>query len=151
MKLWVNSFFLFLLYDWVLVWFWVEMATHPSTLAWKIPWTGEHCRLQSMGSQRVGHDWATSLVTYLSESKVSYLEVKWKSEVKFSQSWPTLCDPMDYTVHGILQARILEWVVFPSFRGSSQPRNWTQVSHIAHRFFTSWATRETLILWKWLC
>ena len=39
-----------------------EMATHSSTLAWKIPWTGKHCRLQSMGSQRVGHDWATSLV-----------------------------------------------------------------------------------------
>ena len=36
---------------------------------------------------------------------------------------PTLCDPMDYTVHGILQARILEWVVFPFSRGSSQPRD----------------------------
>ena len=38
-----------------------EMATHSSTLAWKIPWTEEPSRLQSMGSQRVGHDWATSL------------------------------------------------------------------------------------------
>ena len=38
-----------------------EMATHSSTLAWKIPWTEEPVRLQSMGSQRVGHDWATSL------------------------------------------------------------------------------------------
>ena len=38
-----------------------EMATHSSTLAWKIPWTEEPCRLQSMASQRVGHDWATSL------------------------------------------------------------------------------------------
>ena len=38
-----------------------EMATHSSTLAWKIPWTEEPCRLQSMGSQRVGHDWVTSL------------------------------------------------------------------------------------------
>ena len=38
-----------------------EMATHSSTLAWKIPWTEEPCRLQSMGSQRVGHDSATSL------------------------------------------------------------------------------------------
>ena len=38
-----------------------EMAAHSSTLAWKIPWTEEHGRLQSMGSQRVGHDWATSL------------------------------------------------------------------------------------------
>ena len=38
--------------------------------------------------------------------------------------------PMDYTVHGILQARILEWVAFPFLRGSSQPRDQTQVSHI---------------------
>ena len=49
---------------------------------------------------------------------------------------------MDYTVHGILQTRILEWVDFPFSRGSSQPRDQTQVSHIADRFFTSWATRE---------
>ena len=38
-----------------------EMATHSSTLAWKVPWTEEADRLQSMGSQRVRHDWATSL------------------------------------------------------------------------------------------
>jgi len=44
---------------------------------------------------------------------------------------------MDYTVHGILQARILEWVAFPFSRGSSQPRDGTQVSHIAGGFFTS--------------
>ena len=50
------------------------------------------------------------------------------------------CDPMDYTVHGILQARTLEWVVFPFSRGSYQPRDQTQVSHIAGWFFTSWAT-----------
>ena len=66
--------------------------------------------------------------------------------VQFSpvtQSCWTLCDPMDYTVHGILQARILEWVVLPFSRGSSQPRDWTQVSciGIAGRFFASWATR----------
>ena len=48
-------------------------------------------------------------------------------------------------VHGILQARILEWVAFPFSRGSSQPRDWTQVSHIAVGFFTSWATREAQI------
>jgi len=49
---------------------------------------------------------------------------------------------MDYTVHGILQARILEWVAFPFSRESSQPKNWTPGSHIAGRFFTSYATRE---------
>ena len=46
----------------------------------------------------------------------------------------------NYTVHGIPQARILEWVAFPFSRRSSQPRDQTQVSHIAGRFFTSWAT-----------
>ena len=52
---------------------------------------------------------------------------------------------MDYTVHGIVQARILEWVAFPFSKGSSQPRDWTRVFHIAGRFFTGWATREAQI------
>ena len=60
-----------------------------------------------------------------------------KVKVKVTQSCPTLCDPMDYTVHGILQARILEWVAFPFSRGSSQPRNRTGISCIAGGFFTS--------------
>ena len=46
----------------------------------------------------------------------------------------TLCNPMDYTLHGILQARILERIAFPFSRGSSQPRDQTQVSCIAGRF-----------------
>ena len=57
--------------------------------------------------------------------------------VKVAQSCLTLCDPMDYKVHGILQAIILEWVAFPFSRESSQPRDQTQVSGIAGRFFTS--------------
>ena len=67
----------------------------------------------------------------------------WK--VKVAQSCPTLCNPVDYIVYGILQGRILEWVDFPFSRGSSQPRDRTQVSCIADRFFTSWATREASI------
>ena len=62
--------------------------------------------------------------------------------MQVAQSGPTLCDPMDYTVHGILQARILEWAVIPFSRGSSQSKDETQVSLIAGGFFTSWATRE---------
>ena len=62
--------------------------------------------------------------------------------MKAIQSCLAFCDPMAYTVHGILQVRILEWVAFPFSGGSSQPRDWTQVSHTAGRFFTSWATRE---------
>ena len=58
-------------------------------------------------------------------------------KVKVTQSHTILCNPMDYTVHGILQARILEWVAFPFSSGSSKPRDQTQVSHIAGGFFTS--------------
>ena len=64
-------------------------------------------------------------------------------EVKVTQSCPTLW-PHVIIVHGIVQARILEWVAVPFSRGSPQPRDWTQVSHIAGGFFTSWATREAL-------
>ena len=63
--------------------------------------------------------------------------------LKAAQSCLTLCNPMDYIVRGTLQARILEWVAVPFSRGSSQPRDQTQVFHIAGRFFTSWVTRET--------
>ena len=58
------------------------------------------------------------------------ITVTLKVKVKVAQSCPTLCDPMDYMVHGILQVRILEWVAFPFIRGSSQPRDQTQVSCI---------------------
>ena len=61
----------------------------------------------------------------------------YKVKVKVAQWYLTLCDAMGCTVHGILQARILEWVAVPFSRGSSQPRDQTQVSRIAVRFFTS--------------
>ena len=104
-----------------------------------------------------------------------------------TQSCLTLCDPMDYTVHGILQARnsgvgglsllqgifptkglnpglphcrqilyqlshkgsprILEWVAYPFFSRSSQPRNWTGASYITGWFFTKWTIREAHMLW----
>ena len=67
-----------------------------------------------------------------------------------SQSCLTLCDPMDCSppgsfVHGILQARILEWVAIPSCRGSSWPRDWTHVSCIGGRMLYHWATWEAPI------
>ena len=55
---------------------------------------------------------------------------------------------MDCTVHGILQDRMLKWVVFPFSSGSSQPRDQSQISRIAGRFFTSWATREAQEYWS---
>ena len=85
------------------------MATHSSTLAWKIPGTAEPGGLPSMGSHRVGHNWSdlAAAAAICAESL---------------QSCPTLSNPMDCSppgssVHGILQPRILEWVAKPSFRG----------------------------------
>ena len=79
-----------------------------------------------------------------------------KVKVKVAQSCLTLCDPMDYTVHGILQARILEWVAFPFSRGPSQLRDGTQVSCIAGDslaakplFATPWAVACTTLLRPW--
>ena len=66
-------------------------------------------------------------------------------KVKVAQLCPTLFDPTDYTVHGIV-----EWVAFPIFRGSFQPRDRTQASHIAGGFFTAcWAMREAPWCWQW--
>ena len=60
-----------------------------------------------------------------------------KVKVEVTQSCLTLCDPMDYTVPGILQTEVPEWVAFPFSRGSSHPRDQIQVSRIAGGFFTS--------------
>ena len=68
-------------------------------------------------------------------------------KVKVAQSCPTLCNPMHYRLHEILQARILEWVAVLFSRESSQPRDWIQVSHIAEGFFASLATREAQEYW----
>ena len=70
------------------------------------------------------------------------------SGAKSSQSLcdPTDCSPPGFSVHGIVQARILEWIAFPFSRESSQPRDWTWVSCIAGRFFTIWATWEASLI-----
>ena len=79
-------------------------------------------------------EFLNSLISYFTHGS-RYYSVK----VKVAQSCPTLCDPMDYTIHGILQARILEWVAIPFSRGSSWPRDQTQVSHNTGKFFTIWS------------
>ena len=96
-----------------------ETATHSSNLAWKIPWTEEPGRLQSMGSLRIGHDWATSLQWFV----FSCLSGR---ACPVTQSWPALFVPMDYSSpcssgHGISQARILEWVAIFSSRDLPDP------------------------------
>ena len=84
----------------------------------------------------------TSWLSCISRASQGLDHDKW-----FTQSCQTLCDPMDCSppgsfIHGILQARILEWVSIPFSRGSSSPRDRAQVSCIAGGFFTVWATRE---------
>ena len=114
------------------------------------------------GTLKVGSLWmkslkpaAISVLSYdINESIVSLqsalailrvVKGKWKWKLiscvwHFVTSWTV--------VHGILQARILAWVAFPFSRGSSQPRDQTQVSHMAGRFFISWATKEAQEYWS---
>ena len=86
------------------------------------------------------------LLTPLSE-EVSRGVIGKGLKVSVTQSCPTLYNPMNYSppvssIQRIFQARMLEWAAFPFSRGSSQPRDWTQVSHITGRFFIIWASRE---------
>ena len=72
-----------------------------------------------------------------------------KEKVLVAQSCLTLCDTTDcsppgFSLHGILQPRILEWVVFSFSSGSSRPRNQTGISFIAGGFFTNWGMREAM-------
>ena len=82
-------------------------------------------------------DWDPFLIFLRLTTQHCYLNSRQCMYVKVAQSCLTLCDPVDYRVHGILQARILDWVAFPFSRESSQPRDCTQVSRIAGGFFTS--------------
>ena len=96
--------------------------------------------------------------TYPTHSSLEPILTKWGTythggRLKWSevaQSCPTLCDPVDCSlpgssVHGILQARILEWVTISFSRGSSWPRDRTRVSRIGGRRFNLWATREAAL------
>ena len=105
------------------------MTTHSSILAWRVPWTEEPGGLQS---KRV----AKSQSRLSAHARIAALQ---RGGGTVTESYLTLCDPMDCSppgssVHGILQARILEWVAMSSSRGSSQPRDQTQVSLIAGGF-----------------
>ena len=103
-------------------WVWVDSGS-----CW---WKGRPGMLQFMGLQRVGHDWAT--------------------ELNWMRTWSTFCNPMDCSppgssIHGIFQARILEWVIIFFSRGSFRPRDWIHVSYI------SWTGRRILyhcITWE---
>ena len=127
---------------------------------WELVKDRESGVLQSPGLQRVGHDWETEQQRgtvwpwhAVFERLLPFPRFPYQGDLlgflfcccccrSVVQLCPAPRDSMDYTVHGILQARILEWVDFPFSRRSFQPRDWTEVSCIAGGFFTSWATRE---------
>ena len=80
----------------------------------------------------------TCVQTRIKSKWIMNINMKWLvSKMKVAQSCPTLCDSTNYAVHEIFHAIILKWVAFPFTRGSSQPRDRTQVSHTAGGFFTS--------------
>ena len=95
-------------------------------------------------------DWAPELTDEETEARVSDVvsgeSHRWQQKAKVLVLSPVrLCDPMTPSLHRNSQARILEWVAVSFSRGSSWPRDRTQVSRIAGRFFTIWATRGVLI------
>ena len=120
---------------------WVAM---PSSRGSSRPKDWTHDSYVSCIDRQVLYHWSTRGA----HMNYSVQSIIW-SEVKVAQLCLTLRDHMEYTVHGILQARMLEWVAVLFSRGSSQPRDGTQVSCIAGGFFTSWATREALRILEW--
>ena len=125
-----------------------EIATHSSILAWEIPWIKEPGGVQSLGLQRVGYDLAIKppapllrlpMFSHPSESKAPCLVDTGSRPdsilpTPLFPAYPVHCSPLDSSVHGLLQARILEWVTISFFSGSSQPRDQTQVPHCRQTF-----------------
>ena len=107
-----------------------------------------HC--EESGSSTISLNFVMEWLRWDAYNLTSTFSVQMQiGKMKVAQSCPTLCNPMDCSppgssVHGILQKRILEWVVVPFSRGSSKPRDRTQASCIVGKFFTVWATREAL-------
>ena len=126
------------------------MASSPIT-SWQTE--GEKVEVMTdftfLGSKIIANgDCSHEIKRHLLLGRKAMTNIKW-SEVKWSQSCPTLCDPMGYSlpgssVHGIFQARVLEWASISFYGASSQPRDWNRVSCIADRRFTVWATREAM-------
>ena len=106
-------------------------AWHPLNCGWRA-WASSfkesHCHM------------LTATVPSTSQFSAFHSMRLWWSEVKVAQSCATLCDPVDYTIHEILQDRILGCITVLFSRGYSQARDRTQDSCIAGRHFTSWAT-----------
>ena len=121
------------------------MAPQSSTLAWKIPWTEEPGRLQSMGLQRVGHDWATSFTFHfhaLGKDMAAHSSVlAWRIPGMGGPGGPPSMGShrVGHDWSNLAAAAAAAAADIPFSRGL---KDWTCVSCIAGRFFTIWATRE---------
>ena len=108
--------------------------------SWTLP---RNFEIQTLRARRATPEWAQCFNEMLNcLISTIKLEKNLLISLKFLRKWKLLnrvwlCDPVDYAVHGILQARTLVWVAFPFSRRFSQPQDRTQVSRIASRFFTS--------------
>ena len=123
-----------------------EINTHMGIPSNKEECSKSEARLEIHTQRGVQTSWVRRNPVWRGHKSLYTVQSFWvfvwsENESVVAQSSPALCQPVNYsppgsTVHGILQARVLEWVAIPFSRGSSQPRNWTQVSSIAGRFFT---------------
>ena len=144
------------------------MTTHSGIIAWRIPWREEHGWLQSTGLQRIRHNWETNTGGFPggASGKEPANAGNLKTQVQFlgwedplvAQPCLTLWDPVDcsppgFSVHGIFQARILEWVAIFFCSGSSWPRDQTHISCVScigrQIFFYHWATWEAHFLYTY--
>ena len=107
-------------------------------------WVGEGLVDKYLGSLHLLVEIILRLASHCLQEVASGISLPAQVKVKVTQSCLTLCDPIDDTVHGILQATTLKWVAFPFSRGSSQARNRNSVSCIAGGFFTNWTIKEAL-------
>ena len=135
---------------------WLKKTRYPKWRNWALFYLREdagvwaHWNLPfDMHLSSLGPHYPLHITSFFSSGRTAGTAVRWLMKVKVAQLCRTLCDPVDYTVRGILQAWTLEWVVYPFSRGSSQSRNQTRVSCTAGGFYTSWAMREAMMAARW--
>ena len=117
--------------QWLLRTEWEERLTTKSTKNWGKWW---NC---SISQWWLPHGWMHLSKLIELNSKEWIVQHNVSRSVMLDSLRLMGCSPPGSSVHGILQARILEWVAIPFSRGSSQPRDWTQVSHTVGKFFTT--------------
>ena len=142
------------------IWLLREMAFEVKWREWvggkeETPWKGTNVQITGCGEAfgTLGQSGCFWLEDRIAKFCRKELVICWSCYLKggglIAKSYPTLHGLPDSSVHGILQARILEWVTISFSRGFSQPRNQSWVSCIAGRFFTNWDTKEDLFEENW--